>query len=998
MRTLSLIFLLSTSALADGLPLLTGTSDVLRLFCISGNAVNYVTGWADITTTSFTPGSSQGTAGSSATTIVAAPAASTQRQVKSVFVYNASAGINACTVQKYNGTAYSITPSLSLPVGYGFALLSTGQLIQYDSSGLPLSGSSGSTGKVSEAYMADASITAQWANVAATAFSADAAGTAGFAGAFDHDPTACSAGQYVTDQTAAGVLACAQVDATQLSNPSSIKVGAAYMADASITAAALAANPADCSANQYATTIAANGDLTCAQVTTAQLSGTITNAQLASSYSGVGACGANTWASTLGANAAPTCTQPAFTNLSGSASLAQNGTGAGSPAGADSVLQSTAAGTTAWSAALPNCTDTGGNHLNYTSATHAFSCGTTSSGGGGGAPTTATYITQTPDGTLSAEQAMSLLSTGIVKNTTTTGVLSIAAAGTDYGPPTSGNATGLVLSTTTTGAHTTYAGTTCTNQFARSLNTSGAATCNSVASADLAITATSCTNQFVSAVSTTGVGTCTTDTLASAQHANQGTATTLLHGNAAGNPTWAGVSLTADTTANQGTATTVLHGNAAGQPSFGAVALGTDVSGNLAITAGGTGVASRVANDVVVGTGANTTATKVIPSCSNATTSKLLFDNTTQTFSCGTDQTSAGGGYATVQDEGGALTARTVINFTGAGVTCADNAGSTRTDCTIPGGSGAPAAGEGQLQWNSGGSFASATYARVDGGYLHIVDAPEPGVIPDDGGVLLFSETRANMSLLGFKGTAGYDKYAQTAIWADSLFYTKFSGASAAKSDFGWATTVVGTAAAATYASTNLSTSIARMPYSTGATASTPVELRSGQLQFWRGNAAGLGGFFCSGRWTTPTHNANSDKMFVGLQNSVAAVAGTVVPSATLNAVYCGYDAAATAHQLCGNDGTGTATCVTCSATDFPITSTTNVYECDIFSKPNGTAIDVELRRLDSSVTSCKASFTAAGDMPANTSFLGFRIWGSNGATAANFALSFISMYCSTDH
>lgn len=56
----------------------------------------------------------------------------------------------------------------------------------------------------------------------------------------------------------------------------------------------------------------------------------------------------------------------------------------------------------------------------------------TSSSTGGGAPTTATYITQTSDGTLSAEQALSSLSTGLVKVTTGTGVLSAAVAGTDY--------------------------------------------------------------------------------------------------------------------------------------------------------------------------------------------------------------------------------------------------------------------------------------------------------------------------------------------------------------------------------------------------------------------------------------------------------------------------------------------------------------------------------------------------------------------------------------
>jgi hypothetical protein len=58
--------------------------------------------------------------------------------------------------------------------------------------------------------------------------------------------------------------------------------------------------------------------------------------------------------------------------------------------------------------------------------------------GTSGAPTTATYITQVPDGTLSAEFALSTLATGVLKNTTVTGVLSIASDGTDYLSPTTG--------------------------------------------------------------------------------------------------------------------------------------------------------------------------------------------------------------------------------------------------------------------------------------------------------------------------------------------------------------------------------------------------------------------------------------------------------------------------------------------------------------------------------------------------------------------------------
>lgn len=58
-----------------------------------------------------------------------------------------------------------------------------------------------------------------------------------------------------------------------------------------------------------------------------------------------------------------------------------------------------------------------------------------SASGGSGAPTDATYITQTANASLSNEQALGSLDTGLVKNTTTTGVLSIAAQGTDYYAP-----------------------------------------------------------------------------------------------------------------------------------------------------------------------------------------------------------------------------------------------------------------------------------------------------------------------------------------------------------------------------------------------------------------------------------------------------------------------------------------------------------------------------------------------------------------------------------
>lgn len=77
-------------------------------------------------------------------------------------------------------------------------------------------------------------------------------------------------------------------------------------------------------------------------------------------------------------------------------------------------------------------------------------------GGGGGAPANAQYWVGAPDGTLSAEKDLSALATGLVINTA--------------------------------GTPSAYGGTTCVNQFARSLNASGAATCATVQTTDVVST------------------------------------------------------------------------------------------------------------------------------------------------------------------------------------------------------------------------------------------------------------------------------------------------------------------------------------------------------------------------------------------------------------------------------------------------------------------------------------------------------------------------------
>ena len=99
--------------------ILAATTESLELVTSSTSAVHVVASWVDITTSAFTPDSTE-TAISSATdtTIVAAPGASTQRQVKSLSIRNSGAAANTVIVHKdVSGTEYEITPDVTLAAG-----------------------------------------------------------------------------------------------------------------------------------------------------------------------------------------------------------------------------------------------------------------------------------------------------------------------------------------------------------------------------------------------------------------------------------------------------------------------------------------------------------------------------------------------------------------------------------------------------------------------------------------------------------------------------------------------------------------------------------------------------------------------------------------------------------------------------------------------------------------------------------------------------------------
>jgi len=100
--------------------LLKATNEILQFVTTSTADINYSISFVDITTTTFTPSTSEGKMVTATTaTVLSAPAASTQRQVKLVTISNRHASLsNTVTVKKDTaGTNFNLTPASTLLAG-----------------------------------------------------------------------------------------------------------------------------------------------------------------------------------------------------------------------------------------------------------------------------------------------------------------------------------------------------------------------------------------------------------------------------------------------------------------------------------------------------------------------------------------------------------------------------------------------------------------------------------------------------------------------------------------------------------------------------------------------------------------------------------------------------------------------------------------------------------------------------------------------------------------
>lgn len=240
------------------------------------------------------------------------------------------------------------------------------------------------------------------------------------------------------------------------------------------------------------------------------------------------------------------------------------------------------------------------------------------------------------------------------------------------------------------------------------------------------------------------------------------------------------------------------------------------------------------------------------------------------------------------------------------------------------------------------------------------------GLLPDGGGV----------GPVGPQGEFGPQGPIGTSDAFDNILRNIPAAAlNGARAPVGIPAAISGTPSAPQPTPTTALTSLQRTRYTTGIGAGLPAALRSALGLWWRGNAAGLGGFDV--RWPFGLASfAAGYRAFVGFR-ALAALIPNVDPSTLVNIIGIGLNAGDTQWSLMHNDAADAATVVPLGP-QFDV-AVDALLQVRISADPNAASVDWEVRNLESGAT---ASGSLAADIPAATVFLSSHVWANTGTDA----------------
>lgn len=173
----------------------------------------------------------------------------------------------------------------------------------------------------------------------------------------------------------------------------------------------------------------------------------------------------------------------------------------------------------------------------------------------------------------------------------------------------------------------------------------------------------------------------------------------------------------------------------------------------------------------------------------------------------------------------------------------------------------------------------------MDEGFLLSGIAAEPST-PSEDTMWFYAKNIGGRMMPKWKGPSGLDTAIQPFLGQNNIIML-LPQTTTTITLWGATNTSVGTVSHPALASTNLRTSMRRWIWTSAATANSASEGRTAAALVWRGDTAGLGGWFYSCRWAVSTTVTNQ-QVAVGLWNATGATATTTVPSTLTNCIFTG--------------------------------------------------------------------------------------------------------------
>ena len=276
--------------------------------------------------------------------------------------------------------------------------------------------------------------------------------------------------------------------------------------------------------------------------------------------------------------------------------------------------------------------------------------------------------------------------------------------------------------------------------------------------------------------------------------------------------------------------------------------------------------------------------------------------------------------------------------------------------------------------------------------YVDFPDVSTPAA-PAAGNLRVFTRAQAGRQLLAIVGPSGLDTNLQPALFRNTSYMWLAGTGTTVAINWGssWTPRNNGASSAQahpTKATTNALTSMNRATFGTGTTTTGTSGIQTSATVAWRGNAAGLGGFFFFSRFGVETHEA-AMRYLVGLSALNAFLAGE--PSVQNNSCGVCKDAADANWHIFTRSGTTT------TKTDTGVAvAAGNIYDFFMFAPPNGSNITFRLVNAVTGVVHVD-DVVISTNLPVNTTlmFAHAQCMSTAGTTAKLLALNRI--YVETD-